>query len=183
MTLRMENEKYDKLLNILRKSKPVLNSTEEIEREVLKSISQKHKTYFNLPYIADFLFGWIYIGWVRRSLIVASVVMVLVFVWQQGVIMKQINYLSRQTIIIDGGPASDPADVIGKRIMMYKLSVLRFPSRTITISEKQMNQLLDSVNELQIKYKDLINLIKEDPEMKKYIEEKLVKNSRTKIKL
>jgi len=181
MTLRMENEKYYMLLNILRKSKPALNSTEDIEREVLKSIS--HKANFNLSYITDFLFGWIYIGWVRRSLIVASVVMVLVFVWQQGIIIKQINYLSRQTIIIDGGPASDPAEVVGKRIMMYKLSGRRFPSRTITISEMQMDQLLDSVNELQIKYKDLINLIKEDPEMKKYIEKKLLEKSRTKIKL
>ena len=46
-----------------------------------------------------------------------------------------------------------------------------------------MNELLESVNELQIKYKDLEKLIEEDPELKKLIEEKLIENNRTKIKL
>lgn len=52
-----------------------------------------------------------------------------------------------------------------------------------TISEKQMKELLESVNELQIKYKDLENLIEEDPELKKLIEKKLIENNRTKINL
>lgn len=52
-----------------------------------------------------------------------------------------------------------------------------------TISEKQMKELLESVNELQIKYKDLENLIEEDPELKKLIKKKLIENNRTKINL
>jgi hypothetical protein len=46
-----------------------------------------------------------------------------------------------------------------------------------------MKELLDSVNDLKIKYKDLMNLIEEDPELKKYIENKLIENNRSKIKL
>ena len=46
-----------------------------------------------------------------------------------------------------------------------------------------MKELLESVNELQIKYKDLENLIEEDPELKKLIEKKLIENNRTKINL
>jgi hypothetical protein len=67
--------------------------------------------------------------------------------------------------------------------MMYKNSDRRFPSKTIRITEIQMRELLDSINELQIKYKDLENLIDEDPELKKYIEERLLENSRKRIKL
>ncbi|MDO9339669.1 MAG: hypothetical protein Q7T72_03985 [Bacteroidales bacterium] len=52
-----------------------------------------------------------------------------------------------------------------------------------TISEKQMKELLESVNKLQIKYKDLENLIEEDPELKKLIKKKLIENNRTKINL
>ena len=36
---------------------------------------------------------------------------------------------------------------------------------------------------LQIKYKDLENLIEQDPELKKLIEKKLIENNRTKTKL
>jgi hypothetical protein len=178
-----ESEKYNKVLNILRKSKPVLNSTEDIEREVLRRISKIHQSEFIISDIIDFLFGWIYIGWVRKTLVTASVVLVIVFVYQQGIILKQINYLSRQTIVIDGETASPPAYEIDKLIMTYKLSGRRFPSQSITISDKQMKQLLESVNELQVKYNDLKNLIEDDPELKKLIEKKLIENSRTKINL
>ncbi|MBE3094131.1 MAG: hypothetical protein IMZ52_03800 [Actinobacteria bacterium] len=179
----MENGKYIKVLNILRKSKPVLGSTDDIEKEVIKRIARVHQSRLNLSEVIDFLFGWVYIGWVRRSLITASIVLVLVFVYQQGVILKQINYLSRQTIVIDGETTSTPAYEIDKMIMTYKLSGRRFPSQSITISDKQMKQLLESVNELQVKYNDLKNLIEDDPELKKLIEKKLIENSRTKINL
>ena len=46
-----------------------------------------------------------------------------------------------------------------------------------------MKELLESVNELQVKYKDLEKLIEEDPELKKMIERKMEENNRTKINL
>jgi hypothetical protein len=106
-----------------------------------------------------------------------------VFILQQGIILKQINYLSRQTIPNSMEGTFDPAEIIEKQLQTYKLSGRRFRSPTITVSEKQMNQLLDSVNKLQIKYKDLMNMIEEDPELKKIVEKKLLENNRTKIKL
>jgi signal recognition particle subunit SEC65 len=67
--------------------------------------------------------------------------------------------------------------------LVYKNSGRRFPSKTITISEKEMKDLLESVRELQIKYKDLENLIEGDPELKQLIEKKLVENNRVKTNL
>ena len=113
----------------------------------------------------------------------ASVILVLVFVYQQGVILKRIDVLSRQTIVTDKEIVSTPADEIEKLLMVYRNSGRRFPSKTITISEKEMKDLLESVNELQIKYKDLENLIEADPELKKLIEKKLIENNRIKINL
>jgi hypothetical protein len=178
-----ESEKYIKVLNILRISKPVLRSTDNIEIEVIRRISKKHKSEVVLSDVIDFLFGWVYIGWVRRSLIAASVILVMIFVWQQGIILKRIDLLSRQTVVIDRENVTKSGDEIEKVLMMYKNSDRRFPSKTIRITEIQMRELLDSINELQIKYKDLENLIDEDPELKKYIEERLLENSRKRIKL
>ena len=181
--MKTESEKYNKVLNILRKSKPILESTEDIEREVIKRIARVPQSGLNLSEVIDYLFGWVYIGWVRRSLISASIVLVLVFVYQQGIILKRIDFLSRQTVVINRENVSTPADEIEKMLLVYKNSGWRFPSKTITISEKQMKEILESVNELQTKYKDLENLIEEDPELKKLIEKKLIENNSTKINL
>ena len=181
--MKPESEKYNKVLNILRNSRPQLDSTEDIEREVINKIARAHQNRLSFSEVVDFLFGWVYIGWVRRSLITASVILVLVFVYQQGVILKRIDVISRQTVVTNKEIVSTPTDEIEKLLLVYKNSGRRFPSKTITISEKEMKELLESVNELQIKYKDLENLIEGDPELKKLIEKKLIENNRTKINL
>lgn len=178
-----ESDKYNKVLNILKNSKPVLNSNEDIENEVIKRISKVSQAKLNPSDFFDFLFGWVYISWVRRSLITASVLLVIVFVWQQSIILKQIDFLSKQTIITNEENIFSPDDAIEKGIMMYKLSGRRFPLRNITIPEKQMNQLLDSVYDLQVKYKDLIKLIDNDPELKSSIEKKLKEHNQQKTKI
>jgi hypothetical protein len=183
MKMEPESEKYRKVLTILRKSKPELRSTEEIEREVIKRITKGHQQEPGLAAVIDYLFGWIYIGWVRRTLITASVVLIIVFVWQQGIILQRIDFLSRQAITIDKENEPSTEAEIDKVLTMYKNSVRKFPSKTITISEKQMKELLESVNDLKIKYKDLQNLIEEDPELRKLIEKKLIENDQKKIKL
>jgi hypothetical protein len=180
--MRPESEKYKKVLNILRESTPTLNSTVDIEREVMSRISNNRQR-LSLPDLMDFFFGWVYIRWVRRTLIIASFLLVAVFVYQQGIILKQINYMSRQTILVDGGNESANLDVVQKKLMIYKLTRRKLPSKYVTISEKEMQELLESVKELQIKYKDLLDLIDEDPQLKKYIEEKFIENNKVKTKL
>ena len=46
-----------------------------------------------------------------------------------------------------------------------------------------MEQLLDSVNDLQVKYKELINIINEDPELKNSIGKKLIEHNQQKTKI
>lgn len=178
-----ESEKYKKVLNLLRNSKPELDSTEDIEIEVIKTIKKTDRPGFNLPDVIDFLFGWVYIGWVRRTLITASVALVLVFVFQQGVILKRIDILSKQTIVPVKENVTTASDEIEKLLVTYKNSGKRFPPKTITISEREMKELLESVNELQSKYKEIETIIESDPELKQLIEKKLIENNRTKINL
>jgi len=177
------SEKPDRIINLLRASKPVLDSAIDIEREVIQKILQKKRSDTVLSDITDFLFGWVYIGWVRKSLITASVILVAFFIWQQGTIIKQINYLSSQPVMIESESISFQTGFSGNKVMMLKLFGKRLPSQNVTISKEQMDTLLDSVNDLQTKYRDLINLIEEDPELKKYFENKLTEMNRTKIKL
>jgi hypothetical protein len=176
-----ENEKYNKVIDLLKISKPKLESTEDIEKEVIRRITSVHPVVSAFTGILDFLFSWIYIGWVRRSLIAASFALILIFVYQQGIILKQIDFLSRQTIVVGKENISDQTERAERILMNYKNEVRKLPLRTVTISEKQMNELIESVNELQLKYKDLEKLIEDDPEIKKLIEKKLKENNRMKI--
>ncbi len=177
------SEKPDRIIKLLRASKPILDSAFDIEREVIEKISQKNRSETVLSDITGFLFGWVYIGWVRRSLITASIILVAFFVWQQGTIIKQINYLSSQPIMIESESRSFQTGFSGNKVMMLKLFGKGLPSQNVTISKEQMDTLLESVNDLQTKYRDLINLIEEDPELKKYLENKLTEMNRTKFKL
>lgn len=178
-----ESEKYSKVLQLLRKSKPVLNSTADIENKVISRISKTHWSDLFISDAINFLFGWIYIGWVRRSMITASVLLVIVFVYQQGVILKQINYLSSHVLINNREYISGTADELEKRITLYKLTGYSFSSDSVKISENQINELLEKVNDLQLKYKSLLDLIEENPKLKKEIEKKLNEANQSKIKL
>jgi len=181
--MKEESEKYKEVLNLIKKSKPVLKSTDDIENEVIRRIStEKHRGY-SISDIEDIIFGWVYIGWVRRTLVIASVSLVLFFALQQGVMMRQISYLSRQGVIIKGESLSSDSYDFEKGILLYRLSGKKLPSGMITIPEKKMNQLLDSVNLLQSEYRELMKLIREDPELRKLVEEKLDEKFGSKTKL
>jgi hypothetical protein len=183
MAMVPESENYKKILKLLRSSRPTLLSTEEIEDEVIKKISKTLKPKYSISDVTDFLFGWVYIDWVRRSLITCSVLLIMVFVWQQGIILKRINNLSRETIIIDRETSSKRFEDIERMLTIYSKSGSKLNTRTMALSEVELEELLTSLRELQVKYKDLENLINNDPELKKYIEKKLEENNGSKIKL
>ena len=181
--MKTESENYNRVLDLLRKSEPILDSSENIEREVIKSLTKNNRTGLFLSEVIDFLFSWVYIGWVRRCLIAASVFLVFVFVFQQGIILKRIDMLSRQTVVVEKENTMSPVDELQKMLMVYRNSGRKLPAKTITISESQMKELLESLKELQGKYKDLENLLNEDPELKELIEKKLIEYNHTKINL
>ena len=174
--------KYGRVLDLLRKSKPVLQSPDVIKDKVVDRIMSIGAKKDSSPGILDFLFGWVYIGWVRKGLIAASAAIVLVFIYQQGVILKQINNLNRQAVFIESQIItgnSNNADAA----FLYRLAGRKIPAGDINITERQMRQLMRSYNELEEKYRDLLSLIEGDPALKKYFEEQLSENQKRKFKL
>ena len=178
-----ESEKLDNIIHLLRRSEPVLISKDEIEEVIIERISKRGNLEIFLSGTVDLLFRWIYIRWVRRSMVAVSILLVVLFIWQQSVLMKQINYLSSQTISHEQEKILDEPGIIEKKLMMYKLSGKKIPVQYVTISKKQMDLLLESINDLEGKYNDLIYLIQDDPELKKYIEDKIIELKKTKVKL
>jgi predicted DNA-binding protein YlxM (UPF0122 family) len=168
-----DNIKYEKVLDLLRKSKPVFTEAEEIATKVMRQIQQE-KSRISLPeLIIEFLFGWVYIGWIRRSLVTAALIIVIFFGYQQALILKRLNDLSEQRIPNSGVVLTDLTDKLTERMLFNRLGGKRPSDRKINVSEKDIDDMIRSLNKLQNKYKNLLHLIENDPELKKYFDERI----------
>ena len=46
-----------------------------------------------------------------------------------------------------------------------------------------MNRLIEEIHDLQIKYDDLMQMIEDNPDLKKYVGDKITEKNRKKLKL
>lgn len=168
-----EKDKYGRVIMFLKKTKPEMGDADIFSEKVLQKIQEKGDKPEVGYLIYEFLFGWVYIGWVRKSLIMASIVLIVFFGYQQTVIMKRINNLSEQTYSNGKTTMTNYTDQFTLKLRMYKMFGNKIGGDGITDSEKDIDNLIESLNELKVKYKDLFDKIENDPELKKYIEEKL----------
>jgi hypothetical protein len=175
-----ESDRYKKILGLMRSSRPDLARPEEIVNEVIKRIQHGNRPTDRISDFIGNLFGWIYIGWVRNSLVAAAAVMVSLFIYQQALILKQVNNISRQQVVTGIEPIPGSMTGFDNKLTIYKFSNKLSPSGDIKISEKQLEMILESYDNLRSKYKNLIRIIEEDPELKRYIEGKLDANKKYK---
>jgi hypothetical protein len=184
MKMEKGNEKYDKVLEMLRKSEPALTSADEITEKVIKAISKREVKHSpDLSEVLDFIFSWTYNVWVKRSLVAAACVMVVVFIFQQGIILNQINQLSRQINVNEReAPATYTRD-LNKSMLLYRFKGRIIPPGKNNISDEKVEELLKSIDHLKNEYKDLQELIEKNPELKKLIEKKLSEIDGSQIKL
>lgn len=173
MKMTEESERYARIVNILRNSRPDLIKPDEIENEIIGRIQRKKIMSGRIPDFIEAIFGWVYIGWVRRSLIGVSVVLISIFVYQQAFIFRQVKEISKQIVITGNESSAVSSQVLEKRLTLYKMSSRLSPADETRISESQLEDLLDSYYELQVKYKDLMKIIEENPDLKRSIEKKL----------
>lgn len=168
-----ENNIYEKVIDILRKSKPKLHQLEKVENTVVSRIGPSKLKIHSISDFIESLFGWVYIGWVRKSFLTAAIALAVIFIYQQAFILKQVNNISKQIITIRNESIPPSSKEIGKQLTLFKISTMLSPKSEIKISLTQLEEILKSYDDLQLKYQDLLRAIEEDPELKSKIEEKL----------
>lgn len=165
---------YKRILKVLRDSKPFLDRREKIEDEIINRIRRRNSETSLAYDFFKFLFGWIYIGWVRRSLVAVSVCLVLIFIYQQAAILSQVKKIgSLPGFVIKTEPVPDLYELPGNKLAIFRFSRQFSSTGEISISDRQVEQLIESYDKLQSQYSKLIRIIEEDPELKKYIDKKL----------
>lgn len=178
-----EEEKYKRIIKILRESKPDLTGIDEMAENVLQRIIKMDTKEKRSSDILDLLFGWVYIGWVRNSLITAAVFIIVLFTYQQSLILRRINSLEDRPIMSESRFVSGTSDRLDDKLFLYKLRENKIQQRRIKITESQMERFIDSYKDLQNQYEDLLKLIEEDPELKKAIESRLSEKNKKKFNL
>ncbi|HBC79710.1 MAG TPA: hypothetical protein DEO60_09915 [Bacteroidales bacterium] len=168
-----ENDRYEKMVEILRKSRPEMAQPEKLGEEVIRKIELKNHNSLRVADLIDSIFGWVYIGWVRRSLVGAAVLMAALFVYQQAFIFRQVKNISKLVVISGIETSKTFSSDLEKRLTLYKMSTRLSPGEDIKISAGELGKFLDSYNNLQLKYRDLLRIIDENPELKSYFENKL----------
>jgi len=164
--------KTEEVMNFLKRSRPELKHREILTEKIMREVKYAKRAPGFPSALWDYLFGWAYIGWVRRSLITVSVVVLLIFVYQQSVIIRRINAIDRQIVPsagLEGRMVSGKTE--GRSIIRRLENML--PVDNKKLNEKEIDDLIESVNSLQLKYRDLLKIIDEDPELRKYLEKKL----------
>jgi hypothetical protein len=178
-----EGIKYDRVLNILRRSKPELTGLDDIEETVLYEIRQsgkKRQEEFNL---FDYLFGWVYIRWVKISLVTVSVFFVGLFIYQQSLILRRISLLENQMVVTGSQFVSSSSVDLEYKLLQNKLLLRKLNTGQVTITKRQMEKFMDSYDNLEHKYQDLIQIIDDDPELRQMLEKKLSEKNKKKFNL
>ena len=183
MTMGQQDERYERVIKFLKNAKPGSDSASETAEKVWKEICVKIIQRNNRPDLIDILFGWTCISWVRRSLVAASLFLVVMFAFQQGMIIRQINHLSRQIEIYQKDAPDITPEYKGKSMLLFSLPDDRLKVFRKDEKEKQLEQLLRSIDHLRVEYKNLHQVIESDPELKKLIEKRLSEVTDSKVKL
>jgi hypothetical protein len=165
--------KYETVLNVLKNSKPSLDNPATIAENVLREIREEKPEISFTGAVIEFFFGWVYIGWVRRSMIAVTMVIFLIFGYQQTIIMKRIKELSSQRIETGNPSFIRTNDDLSRRILLFRLSKMKIPSDKTVVTHENIDEMIGSLNSLRTKYKDLIDRIENDPELKKYVEQRM----------
>lgn len=103
------------------------------------------------------------------------------FIWQQHRMMNQINDLSSRLNETDHMMIYDRTASLEKRQRLLKLS--RDRSQGYYMSEEELIRLIDSINHLNIRYRNLIDMIDDDTLLKKKVEESIENKLGKRIKL
>ena len=166
-------EKYWQLIHRLSESKPVMKDPDRIRENVLMKVRRLKNNKKSKNLVEGFFFGWINIGWVRRSLVAVAVGIVIFFGYQQAVILRKVNNLSSQRYSNPIETVNSIRDEIPKRLAFYRIAGKRVADISPDFDEKDIDKLVIEINKLKLKYEDLLYMIENDPGLKEYFESKL----------
>jgi hypothetical protein len=179
-----EHERYEEVIKVLRRSQPQMGNTELFSEKVLRRIRAERTGISVKDILYEFIFGWVYVGWIRRSMITTAVCLTLFFGYQQAVLMKKVDALSLRTVVEMKGAKAVTFTNLEARFKIYSLFGRKALEQKLEISgKKEVDEFIKSINDLKVQYKDVFLMIETDPQIKKYVDDHLKTEGTVKPKI
>jgi hypothetical protein len=178
-----ESGKKGKVINKLRESKPILIHSDLITERIISRIREERVNAGKVEILFDFLFGWVYVGWIRKAMVTSAAFIIIFFIYQQGVILKRISDLPGEIYSVSEPRQTKFNGDFQGTIKFYRFLDNSLKDGSFEIDEKEVDELIKSMNDLQVKYKDLFEIINKDPRLKKYVDERINKIGAEKSKI
>jgi len=167
------NDKYSKVIKVLKGSKPALDNKEELIDGVMQRIRGEAQKTTVHEKLSNYLFGWADIGWVRGSMALAATVLIGIFIIQQIVITARINSLERQLVkTVNTIQIQEPDLGIMQKVLLNIVAKDQMAEDSITVSRSDLEELLNSYLELQEDYENM----KQDAGLEPYIRKVIRRN-------
>lgn len=180
----MENssEKYRKVVGFLKEAKPQLKHSEISEERIMTAIREQVAARGIVTNVTNILFGWTAITWARRTFVFAAATLLLLIVFQQGRIIRQMSYINTR-FIPQGELLQAKGQISGTTLLFLKMSAGRINTGSDLVTKDDLAELISSFDKMSREYNELLRLIRDDPELRQLIEEKLKDVSNSKVKL
>jgi hypothetical protein len=176
------SDKSERIIRALRGSIPEIGNKDLLTEKIMSAIRNERLKTGVPELVFESVFGWVYIGWMRRLMVTAALGLIILFGFQQVVILRRINRLSGKVQIENN--SADGALPAG---LSNKLRIIKLygngADEKISISEKDIDRFIESANDIQDQYRDIIEIINNDPLLKKYFEEKIGQTDNKKPKI
>lgn len=168
--MRGEKENYERLIGKLSSFHREPPNHEMLAGKIMDRIADEERTVESRVTLAGLLFGWTTVAWVRRSMMAASIAIVSLFVYQQFQIMSGLRQLESK--LSDGlGTTEIRMTTSGNEYLNKILLRERFSANdSIRVSVADIEDLIESYNELQISYEKINRFLIMNPEYRRRLE-------------
>lgn len=182
-----KTDKYSKVIEVLKGNKPVLADKEKLTDDIMRRIHEPVEKFTFQEKLANYLFGWTEIGWIRGTMAIAATVFIGFFIIQQLVITDRINTLEKQLIkTVNTINTQEPDLGIMQKVLLNIVAKDQMAEDSITISKSDLEELLNSYLELQENYDNMEQNADVNSYLQKIIRRNLeegAKNNESELKL
>lgn len=163
------DEDYDKFTEVMGRSHDAPAYPDLLaERIIGRVLGESRKAGSRLT-IQKFIFGWTSVAWVRRSLAIASLLLVGMFAYQQFEILtgiRDINYRMKE----GGGFEVRPSASYDQGKVLQLATSPSDGLDSIKVSVEDISRLIESYNKLEISWERINRILQRNPDLLRKIE-------------
>jgi hypothetical protein len=149
-------EELERIIKQLKLHKSEIEDRDSLRESIMQKIGSKNKKL-------DYLFGWTEIVWLRRSLAIASTVIVVVFIIQQLFVINRIDKLEDRMVSLNTEKILEyQRENVIANSALFTDHEKRTLADSIKVATDDLLELVKSYHDLQMKYENMLKKAKTD---------------------